>query len=87
MCEDQRPCVVHRLNDVVRTIDVRCTDDLYVGGGYGIHFRHEGGDVLINVWSENGLDHENVVPAFHCLHHAQIIDVSVAIEVKVGKHV
>ena len=51
------------------------------------HLGNECRNILIDVGSKDGLDHEHMVQSLHGLEHAQIIHVTVAVEVEVGKHV
>ena len=82
----RRANIVHRLDDIARTIDVRRTDDLYVLRSKA-HLHHDGGNILIDVGSQNRLDEQHMVAAFDGLKHAQIVDVTVVVEVEVGDHV
>lgn len=88
VCIYLRPCNEYGLDDERRTVNVRRADNLDVAGGtdvghLGDHSRH----VLIHVGIEHGLNHENVGSAVHCLQNAQIIHISVLVEVEIGEHI
>ncbi len=80
---DSRCCVEHGLYDVVGAVDVRCTDYLNVCLCGTAELTYESCNILVNVPCENGLDKEHVVHAFNGLKDAEIIDISVSIEVEV----
>lgn len=84
---DKGPGVVDRLDDVVGAVEVGRTDDLDTCGLDAGELGYEGGDILIDVVTEDGLDEEDVGPAFEGLEHAEVIHVSVTVEVEVGQHV
>lgn len=76
-------CVEHGLDDVVGAVDVGMTYDLDVCLGCAAVFAYEGCNVLEYVRCEACLDHEHVVVAFDSLHDAQIVYVTVIVEVEV----
>lgn len=80
---DGRCCVEHGLDDVVGAVDVRMADDLYICLGCAAVLADEGCHVLEYVGCEACLDHEHVVVAFDRLHDAQVIYVTVIVEVEV----
>jgi len=84
--EHRRTANEYRLNDVLRTINIGVTNHLYVRAG-AVSLHYDGGYVLIDVTSQNGLDHIEVVVAVHSLHYAEIIHVAVAVEVEVRNHI
>lgn len=57
------------------------------GGADGGDLGNQGCDVLIYVRSEYGLDYKYVGPSLYGLDNPQIIDISVLVEVEIGKHV
>lgn len=87
MVEDQRPCIEDRLDDEFRTIDIRCTDHLDMVIGVTRSLCYESRYILVNVFGEHSLDKEYMRMTFEGLEDAQIVDISVAVEVKVGEHV
>ena len=87
MVEHRRPCDEHRPDDVVGTVNVGGADDFDGITVVARVFRHKRRHVLIDVLGEHGLDQEDVVVAVHCLEDAQIVDISVAVEVQVGYRV
>lgn len=87
MVEYHRIVYVIRLYDIVRTKDVRRTYYLYMVSASARYLGNDGRNVLEYVWSEHGLDHEDVVVALYDLHHAEIINIAVSVEVQVGDHV
>lgn len=84
---NQRSVVVNRLDDVVRTIEERRTDDLDMVVCDRVGLCNDCSNVLVNVYSKSSLDNENVGIALDGLDHAEIIYITVAIEVEVGDHV
>lgn len=85
--KDRRCGHIYRLYYVLWTVDVIGTDHLHIIRVCAAHFGHQGCNILIYVWCKYCLDHKHVSPAVNCLHHAQIVHVSVAVEVQVGQHV
>lgn len=82
----QRPRVVGRSHIIVRAVDVGIAYELDMLPEDG-HLGNECRNILIDVGSKDGLDHEHMVQSLHGLEHAQIIHVTVTVEVEVGKHV
>lgn len=80
-------CVEHGLDDVVGAVDVGMTYDLHVCLGCAAVLADKGCNVLEHVGCEACLDHEHVVVAFDSLHDAQIVYVTVIVEVEVRQHV
>lgn len=83
MVEDRRPDHEERIEDVVRAVDERGTDNLYVPllGRRGLH--HDGGDVLEHVLGQHCLDDEHVVVSLDSLYDAQVVNVAVSVQVEV----
>ena len=84
--EQRRTSVEHRLDDIVNTIDIRCTDDLYVRCRIS-HLDNNCGYVLIDIGCQHGLEKQHMVTPFKSLKHTQIVDKSVAVEVEVGNDI
>jgi len=84
--EHRRTTNEYRLDDVAGTVDVGVTYHLYVRA-CAVSLHYDGGYVLIDVLSQNSLDHVEVVVAVHSLHYAEVVHVAVAVEVEVGDHV
>ena len=87
MVEDQRPCIEDRLDDELRTVDIRCTDHLDMVIGVTWSLCYESRYILVDIFSENSLDKEYMRVSLEGLENAQIIDISVTVEVEVGEHV
>lgn len=87
VCKDRRGDNIHRLYDVFWTVDVIGTDYLHIIRICAAYLGHQGCNILIYVWRKYCLDHKHVSPAVNGLHHAQIIHITVAVEVQVGQHV
>lgn len=87
MDEDCRCRIEHGLDDEIGAVDVRCANDLNVCSGGAVVLTHERCHILINVGSQDSLDHEHMVMTLQSLHHAEIIDVTVVVEIEVGEHV
>ena len=87
MVEHRRPCDEHRPDDVVGTVNVGGADDFDGITVVARVFRHQCCHVLIDVLGEHGLDKEDVIVAVHRLEDAQIVDISVAVEVQVGHRI
>lgn len=84
--EQRRTFVEHRLDDIVRTVDIRRTNHLNIRRGKS-HLYNERGYVLINVRGQHGLDEQHVGAAFKGLKHTEIIDIPIVVEVEVGDDV
>ena len=67
------------LNDVLSTIDKRVSDDLSVVVAFNNYCCH----ILIGIQSVHVLNNDDVCSAGDLLDNAQVIDISVAIEVEV----
>lgn len=80
---DYRNLDEHGVHYVIMAVDVTVADNLNVGVGLGDH----GGDILEDVRGQAGLDDEQVGASFHGFHDAEIVDVTVPVEVKVVEHV
>lgn len=87
VCHNHRTCIVYRFYNVVRTIDIRRSDNLYMIVCVRMGLGNDGCNILINIHGKDSLDHENVGIALDRLDHTKIIHVSILIEVKVGNHV
>ena len=78
----RRTLVVNRFNDIVHTVDVRRAYNLNIRRGI-THLHYQRGNILIDVSCQHGLDEQHMVVALDGLQHAQVIDISVVIEVEV----
>ena len=74
--------VVHRLDDIVHTVDVRCANHLNVRCRIA-HLYHQRRYILINIRSQHGLYEQHVRAPLQRFQHAQVVNVSVTIEIKV----
>jgi len=76
---------IHGLNDIILAIYILVTDNLY-GYVIGFVFFHvDGRNVLIDVFGEHGLQHYQMFVAVGCFNDANIIDVTVAVEIQIDK--
>lgn len=83
---DQRSCDEHRFDDVLRPENVWVTYDLYAGCSDSRNLGHYRSDILIYVVRQDSLDYKYVCVAVHCLEHAEVIYITVCVEVQVGQH-
>ncbi len=83
---DSRSLDEDRLYDVVGTVDIGRANDLYIGSSV-VHLHNEGCHVLIDILRQNSLEHEHVIVSIDSLHHTDVVDPTVAIEVEVRDHV
>ena len=83
---DRRTLYPYRTNDIARTVDIRITDDLYVQLRC-TRLSHERSYVLEDAGCEACLDQVVVAIALYYLHDAQIIHITVAVEVEVVDHI
>lgn len=86
VCEHRRRADVDGAHVVVRTVDIRRADDLHVGGRV-THLNGERGHVLEDIRREDGLDQDDVVVALDGLDNAEVVDITVAVEVERREHV
>lgn len=82
--EDDRNSHVGRLDHVVGAIDIAITYDLNHGLVVFLFLHDDGGNILVDILCQNGLDEDNVSIVVWQLHYAHIVNVTVAVEVKVG---
>ena len=85
--EDRRPRNEYRIEVIVVAVDVRRADDLDVHGPGRRSLDDDGGDVLIDVGGEHGLDDEHMGDALDRLDNPQIIHIAVPVEVEVGNDI
>ena len=87
MVEYNRPGVIYRTDDIVRSVNVGGT--YYFDGVIAVcrDFCHHGCHVLVNVRAECCLDDEYVIVSLHCRNNPEIVHVAVPVEVKVGDNV
>lgn len=82
--EDGRSGVECGPDDIARAVDVRSTYDLEVVIVCALGLGDQSCDVLEDVICKHCLDQEEVVVSVDGLQHAEIVDVTVAVEVEVG---
>lgn len=82
--ENQRNSHVGRLDHVVCTIDVAIAYDLNHGLVVFLFLHDDGGNILIDILCQNGLDEDDVSVVVWQLHYTHIVNVAVAVEVKIG---
>ena len=84
MVEYDRPGVVDRTDDIIRTVDVCGADDFNMVVSIGWHLSNDRRHILVNVRRKGRLDDEYMVVSLHCRNHSQIVHIAVPVEVKVG---
>lgn len=84
MVEYDRPGVVDRTDDIVRTVDVCGADDFNMVVSIGWHLCNDRRHILVNIRRQGRLDDEYVVVSLHCRNYSQIVHIAVPVEVKVG---
>ena len=84
MVEYDRPGVVDRTDDIVRTVDVCRADDFNMVVSIGWHLCNDRRHILVNIRRQGRLDNEYVVVSLHCRNYSQIVHIAVPVEVKVG---
>lgn len=87
MAEDLRRHNISRFNNIVRTVDIRSTDNLNIGLGNGRHLCYHGSHILIDISRQYGLNKEHVCITVHGLQHTQIIYITVTVQIQVRQHV
>lgn len=87
MSEDMRPCNENGADNIIRTINEWITYDFDVIVCVRRYFCNNGGDILIDIGSDDCLNHEYVIVTLHCRHHPEVIDVTVPVQVEVAKHI
>ncbi len=83
---DSRTTDEHRLNDISGTIQIRLTYDLAIRCGI-LRLHHYCCYVLEHISSQHSLDDKHMVVTANHLHHPQIINITVAVEVEVRDHI
>ena len=84
MVEYDRPGVVDRTDDIIRTVDVCGADDFNMVVSIGWHLSNDRRHILVNIRRQGRLDNEYVVVSLHCRNYSQIVHIAVPVEVKVG---
>ena len=84
MVEYDRPGVVDRTDDIIRTVDVCGADDFNMVVSIGWHLCDDRRHILVNIRRQGRLDDEYMVVSLHCRNHSQIVHIAVPVEVKVG---
>lgn len=82
--EDRGPGHEYRIEVIIGTIDIRCSDDLdiYRLGSRG--FCHDCGDVLIEICPKHCLDDKHVGVVLDSLDNPQVINIAVSVQVQIG---
>jgi len=83
---DHRPIDIYGLDDIVRSIDVLVAYHLYGHLVLLVSLHIYRRDVLIDVFRQDSLQNDQPFVAFAGLHYAQVIHLSVAVEVEVAEH-
>ena len=81
---DNRTIDIYRLNHIVSAIDILVTNHLNRHILFLVFFDIDGSHILVDVFCQHGLQHDQVAVAISGLDDAQVIDVTIAIEVEVG---
>ena len=84
MVEYDRPGVVDRTDDIIRTVDICGADDFNMVVSIGWHLCNDRRHILVNIRRQGRLDNEYVVVSLHCRNYSQIVHIAVPVEVKVG---
>lgn len=87
MSEDMRCGNEYGTDNIIRSINEGITNDFDVIVRVRRYLCNNGGDILIDIGSNDGLNHEDVIVPFHCRHHPEVIDVAVPVQVEVGDHI
>ncbi len=85
--EDIRCRHISRLYDIFRSVDKWVTYNLHVSARNERHFCHQRGYILIYIRCQNGLNQEYVRISLHGFQDTQIINISVAVQIKVTQHI
>lgn len=75
------------MNDIFRSIYVRVTYYLYVCARDSRHFGHQCSHILIDISRQDSLNKEYVRITLHRFQYAQIIYITVAVQVQVTQHI
>ena len=76
----------YRTNDILRAVDIRITNHLYVELR-GLCLCYEGSYILVDISCQTSLDQVHVAITLLSLQHAQIVHVAVVVEIEVVDHV
>lgn len=87
MCDDSRCSKIDRLDNIGRSIDIWSANHLNIVLAHGGDFSNQRSHILIDVVAKDSLNQENMVPALHCLHYPEVIDITVTVKVEVGQHI
>ena len=87
MVEYDRPGVVDRTDDIVRTVDVCRADDFNMVVSIGWHLCNDRRHILVNIRRQGRLDNEYVVVSLHCRNYSQIVHIAVSVEIEVGNDI
>lgn len=83
---DNRRIDIHGFDDIVGTIDIFVAHYLNGNGLRSFIFLHiDRGNILIDILRQNGLQEHQVAVALRSLNDTDIIDLTIAVEVKVGE--
>lgn len=76
---------IHRLDDIVAAVDILISNDLY---GYLVRFVFlyiYRSHILVDVFRQNSLQHNEVFLAFAHFHDTNIVNLAVAVQVEVAE--
>lgn len=76
---------IHRFDDIVGAVYIFVTDYLYRHLFFLVFFYIDRGYILIDVFRQNGLQYDETFVALACLYNAQVIHLSVTVQVKVAE--
>ena len=76
---------IYRLDDIVGAVDIFIADNLH-GDFVRLVFLHiDGGNILVDVLGKDGLEDDKAFLALAYLHHADVVYLAVAVEVKIAE--
>ncbi len=85
--EDIRRCHIRRLNDIFGSVYIRVTYYLYVRARNRRNFGNKGSNILIDISRQDCLDKEHVCITLHRFQYAQVIYITITVQVQVTQHI
>ena len=84
--EQRRTIVEHRFDNIIRTVNIWRTYNLHIRRSIA-HLHNQSCHILIDIGGEYSLNEHHVRTSVQGLKYAQVVDVTIVIEVKVGDDV
>ena len=84
--EQRRTFVEHRFDNIIRTVNIWRTYNLHIRRSIA-HLHNQSCHILIDIGGEHSLNEHHVRTSVQGLKYAQVVNVTVVIEVKVGDDV